>query len=232
MALRRRNRFKKSKVVASSAIDKKQENQIKTIFKKLTAITPEKKWAEYSDTAAVATYSGTIVSFNTGLSQGTADFGNRIGDTLMMTGIRLRIQLNTINYNVPVLYRIILFQYKNDPDGAFATASIINTLLHSTQVGTQLAPSAPYDHDNRSSFKVHYDKTIVMNPTGITSTNTNIGAVKQHKIDLSFKPADGKVQYYAGGTTTTKNELFMLVITDNNYSLPIPYCAHVYYTDS
>ena len=223
----------KTKAVATSKIDKKQEKQIAKIFKKLARIEPETKWAEYTNTSATATYSGTLVSFNTGLSQGTGDFGYRIGDSLTMKSLRLRIQPQTYNYNVSVNYRIILFQLLNDPDGALSNASIPNLLLHDAQVGTVLAPSAPYDHDNRKSFKILYDKNFKFNPQTLTTANVNPGETRLHKINISFKKSrTAKVQYFAAGTTTTQNELFMLVITDSSATLAIPYVAHLYYTDA
>lgn len=208
--------------------------KIQKISRALKAIQPETKWAEYQDAAAVANYSGTIVSFNVGLTQGTGDYGNRVGDTLTMKGLRLRLQPNTIAFNNSVIYRIIVFQYLNDPDGATSTASLTNLLMHSAQIGMSLAPSAPYDHDNRSSFKIHYDKTFTFNVGALTTANVNPGSSRHHIINIPFKQGSkyAKVQYYSAGTTTTKNELFMLVLTDSATNMAIPYVGHLYYTDS
>lgn len=221
----------RKKAVATKAVDVRQDRQITRIVKKLNATKPETKWAEYSSTV-YPDYNGSLTSFNVGLTQGTGDFGNRVGDSLTMKGLRLRLNCFW-DAAATTVYRIILFQYLEDPDGATSSASITNLLLHSTQVGNALAPFAPYDHDNRTSFKVWYDKIHSFSPQALTSTNTNIGQCRPHEIDIRFKEGSkfAKVKYYAAGTTTTHNELFMLIISNSATTLTVPYCAHLYYID-
>lgn len=226
-----RKRGYRKKAVATKAVDVRQDRQITRIVRKLNATKPETKWAEYSATLA-PDYNGSLVSFNVGLTQGTGDFGNRVGDSLTMKGLRLRLNAYW-NAAATTVYRIIVFQYLEDPDGATSSASITNLLLHSTQVGTNLAPFAPYDHDNRTSFKVWHDKVYSHSPLTLTSTNTNPGQARPHEIDIRFKEGSkfAKVKYYAAGTTTTHNELFMLIISDSATALSVPYVGHLYYID-
>lgn len=213
---------------------KRIQGKINTIMKRLTAMKPEVKWAEYQDAAATADYNGKIVTFSTALAQGLGDFNARIGDQITMKGLRLRLTPNTYSYNFAVAYRIVIFQLLKDPDGAISQVSIPNLLMHSTQMGTVFAPVAPYDHDNRSSFKVWYDKSFTFAPQTLTSTNVNPGQTRIHKINIKFPEGSkfSKVTYYNAGTTTTKNELFMLVLTDSSATVSFPYLAHLYYTDS
>lgn len=230
---RARRRARKTRAVATSAIDKQQQAQITKIVKKLNSIQPETKWAEYNSTTSYTTYAGDIVTLNSAIAQGLGDFGNRTGDEITMKGLRLRVNTQW-GYNDPVQYRIILFQYLNDPDGATSTASLINLLLHSTNISTANAVMTAYDHDNRSSFKVWYDKTFQQNCQTLTSTNVNPGQHRFHEINLRFKPGSkfSKVKYFAAGNTTTKNELFMIVLSSSSYNLYYNYNACLYYTDS
>lgn len=212
---------------------KKLAKKIAKLSKVVKSIMPETKWAEYNSTTASATYAGDIQSLNAGIAQGLGDFGNRIGDEITMKGVRLRLNA-TWNYAYPINYRIILFQYLNDPDGATSTASMINLLLHSTNLSTINAAMTAYDHDNRSSFKVWYDKVFTFNPLTLTSANANPGQQRFHTINLRFKPGSkfARVKYFNAGTTTTKNELFFIVLPDNTGTLYYNWNSCLYYTDS
>jgi len=226
-----KNKFR-TKNFKITNIDQVQNKKITKLNKIVKDLIPETKWAEFSNAGLSADYNGVIATLSAGLSQGLGDFGNRIGDEINMKTLRLRLQPYW-NGSGPCIYRVIVFQYLNDPDGATSTASLINLLLHSTNVQTNLAPSTPYDHDNRDSFKVHYDKVFKINPQCYQyNANTNVGQSNFHKIDLKIPAKYDRVKYFANGTTTTKNELFFMVITDNANYLTVPYDAIVYYTDS
>lgn len=198
---------------------------------------PETKWYEVYSTADSCTASGTsgtggIISLTAGMTQAAGDFGVRIGDSITMKGLRLRFIVNNQSSEYCQVYRVIVFQFLRDPDGATSTASLLNLLLHSTHVGTANAPLAQYDHDNRSSFKVHYDRLFNMNAGNYNTTLADsMGTTRYHVLNIRFPPRYREVKFYNAGSTNTKNELFFTILTNSGTSIGFNYVGTVYYID-
>lgn len=174
------------------------------------SVKPEKKWYEIGANGVAYNSSGNIVSMNQGITQGSTDFGTRIGDKIFMTSLNDRLMISSSAASSPVVYRIIYVSMKNNPDATISMASQINLILHSTPIAAGRGNLAPYDKDNRSSYVVHYDKVFTLNPqTGNAGTYLSVN--RHHKINLKLKQI---CTYAAGGTYPTKNELFRIIISD------------------
>lgn len=194
---------------------------------------PELKWAEATATQATFNYAGSISQPLTTISQGTADFGNRVGDTISLQSIRLDFIFQHQSTAFGQVNRIIVFQYKSNPDGAIGVASYINLLLHSADLSTARAPLAPYDHDNRSDFRVLYDKVMAINYSSSPGTSASNNTQMTHKrIHIKLPMAARKVQYFNAGTSLTKNELCILVLSDQSTNQYYTYTCTMYYTDA
>lgn len=209
------------------------KKKVAKLFKLVKIQKPETKWTVINSVSSTTSYAGTTISMVDALTQGDSDFGQRNGDTIRISGLRSRIQLQTGSTTIPTLYRVIWYTFKHDPDGATSSASILNLLLHSTHMSTINAPLTPYDHDNRSSFVVHSDRLYQFNPmTGSSTGGTNCSVAKTLASSIKIPESCKKVQYFAGGSTTTKNELFCSIISDTSYTIPIAYNFTLYYTDA
>lgn len=207
--------------------------KVNALERKMKGFKPETKWAIATATQATFNYAGSISQPLTGISQGTADFNNRIGDSLQLKGIRLDMIFQMQGTAAGQVNRVIVFQYKDNPDGAIGVASYINLLLQSSELSTARAPLAPYDHDNRASFRVLYDKTFAMNYASAPGTSASNNTQMVHKrIHLKLPKAARDVHYFNAGTSITKNELCILVLSDQSTNQYYTYNCAMYYTDA
>lgn len=194
---------------------------------------PEVKWSQKNSTIS-PTYS--FAGYNSlldSIAQGTADNNARVGDAIRLNSLEMYMKIVPPGtFNFPVVYRVLVFFWKRNPDHSITNASMPALYLtDSATVSTTYAPLALKDRDNRASFQTIFDKVYVINPTaGDTVNNAQSRAIVIHK-KFNFK---GKIVQWSAGSTTamTQNELFYLVITDNTNVSTVNTLTRVLYTDA
>lgn len=140
---------------------------------------------------------GSLQDLTSGITVGTGDTGNRIGDSI-------RYKYLLVDYAFELadtfnLCRVIIFQWLSS-----SSAGVSSVL---SQTGTTYAPQGYYQHDNMNAgmFKIMYDDKI----------NLNAGyPVHRRTLTLrNFKLK--KVQFSAGGSTLIKGGLYALFVSDS-----------------
>lgn len=187
---------------------------------------PELKWYWNGGNGTSVTTSGSLTSLNAGITNGSDDYGQRDGDRIFMKGLRDRVLISTNGAATPVVFRVIHFFYKYNPDTVVGAASIINLVLHSASILASRGTMAPYDHDNRGNVKVISDKLYTLNPQ-VGNAGTYLSCNKMLTFNLKL---NAWAQYSADSSTLTKNELFRIVITDATAAYSQDWA--LYYTDA
>lgn len=207
--------------------------RVAKIQKQLVLRKPEVKTYQNRNTAGTFTYSGDIATPLTGIAQGYSD-GTRVGDQLRLRNMRLKMLITLpFGTNAPTLNRVIVFQLKNNPDSVITVGSTINLLLDSTGVGTLTAPLSPYDANNRNAYRILYDKVFPLQvPAGAGTSASCSAALKYLDLNIKF-PKGGQVVEYSPATgAITKNETYIMVISNTSSSQSWVFDSMTYYTDS
>lgn len=210
------------------------KEEIRSIRKQLVQRKPETKWAlKLSTTAADYTFAN-YNSVLDGISQGIADYNNRIGDSITLKTYNLKMRIDTpTTFTFPVVYRVLVFQVKDNPDHTISNVSYPALLLHDASVvSTTYAPFAFFDWDNHKSFHVLYDKMYTAQPG--TGNTAGLNCAKSIVINKTFhfKNGKGKIQYLAAGVTPVSGELFYLVISNTVNSSTVVTANRFTYYDS
>lgn len=161
------------------------------------------------------------------ISQGDIDYGNRIGDKITMKRVTFRsVWEHGAGYSGRV-GRIVVFVMKDNSDGiASAWSTIWNLYSESTYANSLNVVNAGHDYDNRGNFVTLYDKTMCFNPDIADKAK-----VYKWDFSLTIPPRLQNVQYFAGGVTVVKNELFIALLQDSDTGLSVNYVSEVFYTD-
>lgn len=217
-----------------------KQHRKKTLAKKVAFLAkivrgnkPEIKWSEATANGASFNYNGSISQPLTGISQGYTDYNQRVGDSLTVKSMKIQMYFTMSGTTTGQINRVIVFQIKHNPDGAIGVASYINLVLHSTDVGTSFAPLALYDHDNRDSYRILHDSSFVMNYSSSPGTSAS-NNTQFHRKFINVKiPAVGRtIEYYNAGTTITKNEICILVISNSSTNQNYSYTCQTLYGDN
>jgi len=162
------------------------------------------------------------------ISNGTTDFGTRVGDKILQKAFKVKAQLflaaaSTVGERV----RVFAFIYKKNPDQVVSTwATVVNLYLSSTTMNTSTAPFAFLDWDNHSSFKTLYDKTHTLNVQDSTAAY-----VKNIDFTIKIPSRYQKVSYVASSAAPSDNELYVGVVSTTDTLVTMAYNTRYYYTD-
>jgi len=226
--------IKRSQLVAH--LKKTRNNNLRKkvnkIAKEVRILAPEKKWNVF-ETSSTTDYTGSLTSLNNMLSQGITDFGTRVGDKIRMKSMVTDVIFgNSAAQIYPITYRVIMVQCKNNPDHTISNASQENLFLHSGSLGGAYAAWAPYDWDNRDTYRVLYDKRFMLTPLTGTTAGANCQVQKAIRIRTHFNNKNGIVQYQNASTTAlTRGEVFLVIVTDASVSSSYRVSSKLYYTD-
>lgn len=193
---------------------------------------PESKWSTYNATSTAFTgTSGIIISPLTGIAQGTADFNARIGDQITLKNMRVGMQVANNNATNSIIVRCVVFAHKSNPDGVIGIASQLNLFLHSASILAGIAPYASYDHDNRSAYHVYKDFVFTIDPVPGAGSSASMANVFK-KVHFKIPLKGIRAEYSTATTTLTKNEIFVLLLTDSGGSQNVAYTIETNYTDA
>lgn len=204
--------------------------EVNKIKKQLAVRAPEKKYSIYSPSPGqTANWAGltSIDSLLSNIVVGTGDFNQRIGDKITITGCRLKYRFNIPSANQGALIRVIVFSVKKNPDNIITMGSMPNLIMESTYMGTVQAPHAPYDHDNRASFIVHYDKVKQFNQANVGQTT-----YVNWPVRFSLGKTGRKINFIAGTASMASNGLYALVLTDQSATINYNLMSWVNYYDT
>jgi len=160
--------------------------------------------------------------------QGDADYGERVGDKLRLKNFNLRTSWLCTGVD-PRRCRMIIFSYKNNPDGVISSwSTIINLYLSSAYANTQSMVTAYKDWDNNSTYHTLYDKTRLIQPqTFDVASKTEILWDVNIKLPMSCQ----EVHYGNNGVDITHNEFFVAFIQEYDNNLTVNYQYRLTYTD-
>lgn len=204
-------RFRKRTYRKARKTRKSLAKKVANLTKMVVAQKPEIKL--YRAYAAPFIYqSGSLIRPCLNIVQGDSDVGERVGDEINLKSFNFRSYVEVNSAIAFASVRFVLFQYKHNPDAVVSTDStIINLLMDSALHNTTYFPTAFYDWDNRSAFRILKDTgPIIINHQGPASTAT----AKEININYTFKNSNRKVQFVQAGATVSKNELILLVISN------------------
>lgn len=149
-----------------------------------------------------------------GISQGALDYGNRIGDKLTLTSMRLNYTIfypaGASSYPSSAV-RIMIIQYlrsDNSPSSA--------ELLRQSNVVSAGGMYSAYSFRNRdymSFYHVLYDKRHVVNTNTLAATAVPSSYRIDRSVRISLKKARKVIQYTGGGTQSV-NPIFFFAIGD------------------
>lgn len=228
-----RRTYRKFRRTYKRKFKKSLATKVAKLTKAVKLIKPEVKTYENRNTSGTFTWAGDIGTPLTGIAQGYSD-GTRVGDSLNLRNMRLHMYLKlSSGTNDPCLARVIVFQLKNNPDGIVTVGSTINLLLDSTNTSTVTAPLAPLDVNNANSYRVLYDKTHTLHVGVGAGTSASAGAYIKHlPLNIKFPYAGRKVEFSPGTGTITKNETYIMVISNTSTAASWVYNSMTYYTDA
>lgn len=152
------------------------------------------------------------------IAQGDNDT-DRVGDQICLKSVFGNYSLIAGSSGTLSVVRLIMFQWRMD-NGAEAPA--LNDILFDTTNVPYLSNTVV----DCSKFKVLYDKMHYVGPVG--------GDVNMIARRFSLRNFNKKLQYTAGGTNG-KNQIYMLVISNNVSGATCPnfyYHARLTFTDS
>lgn len=235
MAFFRLKNWKPRKTYNYNFGKKSVAKKVKTLTRRIKNL-PKAEVKEYQNriTGNAFTYAGDIGTPLTGIAQGYTGDGTRVGDELTLRNMRLKILItNPSGTNAPTLNRVIVFQLKNNPDSIVTVGSTINLILDSTGVGTVTAPMSPFDINNRNAYRVLYDKTFVINQmSGPGTSASNSAQIKYLNCNIKFPQGAKKVEYSVGTGNITRNETYIMVISNTSSSQTWAFDATTYYYDN
>lgn len=236
-------RFKKKKdrTIARTRKDKKQDERLNKLDKKISRVLNDSD-LKYNDVYFAEAGVGTTPEFTllNGIANGVTD-DDRLGDKIRMTSLQFRMTIrNNIDASLINQVRIMVVRdrqangtvptYANSPSSGLA---ILNNAVITAQ------QYAPYMHEASNRFKIYYDKTVVLNPMYVEEFNVSTGettAVGEVEVYLSRYIKLGTIVKYSGTTVTSSsiatNSLWMVIVSNNNTNSPlITWGARVYYKD-
>lgn len=208
----------------------KLSKKVSKLTRMVKAQKPETKYYDVAVTGTLVDNNPTqFVAPYRQLTVGTADFAQRIGDTIRVNNLKFRSTW-TLNAGYPYRVRMFAFIYKRNPDSVNSSwSTIVNLYLSSAYMNSTSANLSERDWDNRASFVTIYDKFRIMNPT-----DTNVSAAKKMIWDVNLViPKKYKtVQYVNGSTSVSQNELFIGFIQESDANVYVDYHYRYTYTDA
>lgn len=172
---------------------------VSTIAKRAVRSSAETKYIDYTANANVTQVQSALVySLTNGISVGTADNGNRIGDKVTARSLDLRYTLSPIaSYSgVEDFVRVLVVKIMSPS----WYSSFYQDILQSPANGLASIP-APFNHDNRRKFHIIYDRVHKFDVNGSNSTFV------RKLINLK----NSTIGYSASGTTAIVNDLKLVI---------------------
>lgn len=160
------------------------------------------------------------------ISQGTADYGNRIGDQLTATFIKFKSVWTLGAGFVGGTARIVVFVMKDSADAPPAAATAWNYYSESTYANSVNIVNANKDWDNRKGFITLYDKKICINPT-----TTTLSTKRNWDINIPIPQSCQLVKYSAATTSVTANDVYIWLIADTDTAFAVDYLMELFYKD-
>lgn len=166
--------------------------------------------------ATTVSYSGSVIAL-TNVPQGTTNI-TRIGNEVTPRKLKIRLTASCADaYNV---VRVLVFRWNQrfsiDPPDP---ADILELVASTNAVNSALT------HDERSAFKILYDRTVVM----VLSTSNNTAQIE---IDLKLKQKP--ISYFGTSSSDQLNGYYIMWISDSS-AVTHPgmnYYSRFEYTDS
>jgi len=179
-----------------------------------------KGW-KYVDTQLVPTNLSTTTSQFTvsSITQGASQ-GSRIGDTVFLHRMELRLTVTTANADIFNRVRFIIFMWKQDT--GYLTPGSSSVVESATTFGI----NSPYNFDGRRHYKVLYDRIFNLSGTATNPTNNS-----QILFTQSW-PLRERIDFNPGVISGT-NTMWVQAYSDSAIT-PFPVMSFVlrlYYTD-
>lgn len=167
------------------------------------------------------------------ITVGDSDYAERIGDKLSMSSYQLNMSLILAQGVAYDIVRIIVLQFKYNPDGATSNTSFVNMYFNSATDNTQYNPLALVDWDNSGAFRKLYDKSITVRPNvSVGATPTPAAAGTKHSLRIRFPKVAKQVQFFNSGFIPCRNELFVLITSRSDTATTMEYTDRLVYTDA
>lgn len=167
------------------------------------------------------------------ITVGDSDYAERIGDKINLTSYQLNMNLQLTQGVAYDIVRIVVLQFKYNPDTATSNTSFVNMYFNSATDNSVYNPLALVDWDNSGSFRKLYDKTVTVRPNvSVTATPTPAAAGTRHSIRLKFPKVAKSVQYFNSGNIPCRNELFVLIASRSDTSTTMEYTDRLVYVDN
>lgn len=144
------------------------------------------------------------------ITYGTGDKNSRIGDTIFVKSLKIKGTIYTSSASQTML-RIMAILVPKNLEGLVTTTNVGNMILDSDFSVTGNIVNAPLDNDNRFGVKILADRRININPISVGNAATAMQQCRPISVNLKL---DKEVEYFHGGTTITKNQLFILFMSD------------------
>lgn len=200
MAKNRKSRIRiKTEPLNAVSKDQAQDKAIKKIQRKLKKFPdPEKKYTSGTATYTgdQASYDGAIVDITDGISQGTADSNQRIGDKIHAKYLDLRGHVTPNSNTVRAVFCFMVVKVK---DGS--TLSALSSIWDAT--GSPSAVAGMQKWDTMNEYKILYYKRI---PILATYEGAKLFS---KRIKLNFP-----IEYASASTTTDRNSLYLVAWSD------------------
>jgi len=203
-----KKRFVKNKNRKSAPLNRKQRNEVKSLIKKDVELKYLSSSIPSTAVSTVAVVNG--VPFD--VTQGILD-QQRIGDAYTLAGsVELRYSW-TISDTTNIC-RFILFQWRGQTYALNPIPTAVDILINGPTGVIDVY--SHYNHDNRFSYTILYDRTVnlIGNGTAGTFPGTTSTQMYIHKR-VSLKKAQKEVQLVAGGGQG-KNRLFLCYVSDSS----------------
>lgn len=198
---------------------------VKTYVHKALKVAPELK---YTNTQVNGLYmckdnggaSAAYYCLTDVISQGVGDTNMRIGDSINLVNLDARFIMYSQSGQPNPFCRLIIFQYHEYVATGGSIGSALEAILPATNIlnvgaGSVLGVTSPYDHDRRrsKSFTILYDKNFNL----AYNTATNPISINNKQIHVKRK-LRGKLMYANESTTTAKNHVFVLAMSNDAYN--------------
>lgn len=172
------------------------------IAKLIGNVIEKKQFDNYNN--VTITQLGLLYNLTLATTQGSAD-GQRVGDSIFCKTMYLTYKIEydpskVVNQSL----RVILFQ-----DRMGYNSPTMTDVLEPIYINTAYAPLAQYNHAYMSRFKILHDRMYTLSPGG----GQILHLKKRYKIDK-------KIEYI--GTSTFKNQIWLLIIGDDTNVLSQP----------
>lgn len=157
----------------------------------------------------------TISSITQGASQ-----GSRVGDTVFLHRLELRLTVTTANADVFNRVRFIIFMWRQD--SGYLTPGSSSIVESATTFGI----NSPYNFDGRKHYKILYDRIF-----NLSGTSTNPTPNSQIVLSESW-PLRERTDFNPGVISGT-NTMWCQLFSDSAIT-PFPvmsFVARLYYTD-